>query len=100
MSQHNIIGSEAFEGRRYIMVHHVRSGIGRRRRKPVIVISLVAIVALLAGAAAAAFALGPLLAQANAPAVSVEQPNEKAQMRLQPVETVAATQNAPQTATR
>lgn len=95
LSQHNIIGSEAFEGRRYIIVQHVRSGIGRRRRRPMIVLTVVAVVALLAGAAVAAFALAPLLVQTPAASAAVID-NSSAQLRLQPAATVAQTQNAPQ----
>lgn len=101
MSQHNIIGSEAFKGRPHIMVYHMRHGIGRRRRRPAVVMALVAVIALLAGAAVAVFALGPLLfAQTATANASLELPDAKAQMRLQPVETVAETQNAPQDAAR
>jgi len=96
LSQHNIIvGSEAFKGQRYIMVQHVRSGIGRRRRRPMVVLTLVAIVALLAGAAAAVFALAPLMIQPPETAAGVIE-HGKAQLRLQPVETLEQTQNAPQ----
>lgn len=86
LSQHNIIGSEAFDGRRYIIVRQVRSGIGRRRRRPALVLTIVAIMALLAGATVAVFALAPLLAQNNAPAATLEPSDMRDQMRLQPVE--------------
>ncbi|MGI4818062.1 MAG: hypothetical protein ACRYFE_06030 [Janthinobacterium lividum] len=86
MSQHNIIGSEAFDGRRYIIVRQVRSGIGRRRRRPALVLTIVAIMALLAGATVAVFALAPLLAQNNAPAATLEPSDMRDQMRMQPVE--------------
>lgn len=96
MSQHNIIGSEAFKGRRYIMVHHMRPGIGRRRRRPAIVMTLVAIIALLAGAAVAAFALAPLWADSSEAVAAEPLDDAQAQLRLQPVERAADTQNAPQ----
>lgn len=89
MSQHNIIGSEAFDGRRYIIVRQVRSGIGRRRRRPAIVLTIVAVLALLIGAAVAVFALAPMLAQNNAPTAAVETSDMRDQMRLQPVEPAA-----------
>lgn len=61
LSQHNIIGSEAFDERRYIMVRKVRGGISRRRRRNGVVMAVVAIVALIIGALVAVFALAPLL---------------------------------------
>lgn len=100
LSQHNIIGSEAFKGRPHIMVYHMRHGIGRRRRRPAVVITLVAVIALLAGAAVAAFALGPLLAQPSSATAATIVDAAQSQMRLQPVETAAQKQNAPQEATR
>ena len=77
MSQHNIIGSEAFDGRRYIIVRKVRGGISRRRRRSAILMIVVAITALIIGALVAVFALAPLLmdrnhALANAQASAVE----------------------------
>ena len=86
MSQHNIIGSEAFSGRTFIMVHHIRSGIGRRRRRPAIMLTIVAVIALLAGAGVAALLLGPLLVeQAPAQASNVSADSMRDQMRMQPV---------------
>lgn len=61
MSQHNIIGSEAFDGRPTIIVRKVRVGIGRRRRRNAMVTITVAIIALIVGALVAVFALAPLL---------------------------------------
>ncbi len=70
MSQHNIIGSEAFTKGPFIIIRGVKSGGFRRRRsRSLAAYAVVAILALSAGAAAAAFALGPLLVEA-APAGS------------------------------
>ena len=61
MSQHNIIGSEAFEGKRYIIVRNVRGGVGRsRRRRSTLTFFAVAVIALVVGALVAVFALAPL----------------------------------------
>ncbi|WP_292050580.1 MULTISPECIES: hypothetical protein [unclassified Brevundimonas] len=65
MSQHNIIGSEAFDGRRYIIVRKVRGGISRRRRRSAILMVVVAVTALIIGALVAVFALAPLLMDRN-----------------------------------
>ncbi|WP_392354837.1 hypothetical protein V8F63_06605 [Brevundimonas sp. LF-1] len=62
MSQHNIVGSEAFSNRQYVLITHVRSSGSRRRRaRAMTAYVVVAALALSAGAAAAAFALGPFL---------------------------------------
>lgn len=62
MSQHNIVGSEAFSNRQYVLITHVRSSGSRRRRaRAMTAYVVVAVLALSAGAAAAAFALGPFL---------------------------------------
>lgn len=61
MSQHNIIGSEAFDGRRYIIVRKVRGGISRRRRRSAGLLVMTAVIALIVGALVAVFALAPLL---------------------------------------
>lgn len=62
MSQHNIIGSEAFSNRPYILVRNVRPGGFRRRRaRSLIAYGVVAALALSAGVVVAAFAMGPLL---------------------------------------
>ena len=61
MSQHNIIGSEAFSTRPYVLVRNVRGGFRRRRSRSLIAYGVVAVLALSAGAAVAAFAMGPLL---------------------------------------
>ena len=62
MAQHNIIGSEAFTNRPYVLVRNVRPGGFRRRRsRSLIAYGIVAVLALSAGAAVAAFAMGPLL---------------------------------------
>lgn len=90
MSQHNIIGSEAFSGRTFIMVRHIRSGIGRRRRRPALMLAIVAVIALLAGAAVAALLLGPLLVEpAPAQATELAGAPMRDQMRMQPVPTAA-----------
>lgn len=69
MSQHNIIGSEAFTNRPYVLVRNVRPGGFRRRRsRSLIAYGVVAVLALSAGAAVAAFAMGPLLVDSAAPA--------------------------------
>lgn len=65
LSQHNIIGSEAFDGRPYIIVRKVRVGISRRRRRNAIVMVSVAVIALIVGALVAVFALAPLLLERN-----------------------------------
>ena len=65
MSQHNIIGSEAFSKGPFVIIRGVKSGGFRRRRsRSLAAYAVVAILALSAGAAAAAFALGPLLVEA------------------------------------
>ena len=91
MSQHNIIGSEAFDNRRYIMVHHMRPSFGRRRRRPIIVMTVVAVIALLAGATVAAVALAPLLARNEAGAAPSLTDTARSQLRLQPVENTRPT---------
>lgn len=66
MSQHNIMGSEAFTKGPFVIIRAVKSGGFRRRRsRSVTAYVVVAVVALSAGAAVAAFALGPLLVQAE-----------------------------------
>ncbi len=66
MSQHNIIGSEAFTKGPFVIIRGVKSGGFRRRRsRSLVAYAVVAALALSAGAAAAAFALGPLLVQAD-----------------------------------
>ena len=71
MSQHNIIGSEAFTKGPFVIIRGVKSGGFRRRRsRSLAAYAVVAVLALSAGAAAAAFALGPLLVQADAAEVS------------------------------
>jgi len=60
LSQHNIIGSEAFTNRPYVLVRNVRPG-GFRRRRSRSLIAYGVVAALSAGAAVAAFAMGPLL---------------------------------------
>jgi hypothetical protein len=62
LSQHNIIGSEAFSNHPYVLVRNVRpGGLRRRRSRSLIAYGAVAVLALSAGAAVAAFAMGPLL---------------------------------------
>lgn len=66
MSQHNITGSEAFTKGPFVIIRAVKSGGFRRRRsRSVAAYAVVAVLALSAGAAVAAFALGPLLVQAE-----------------------------------
>ena len=66
MSQHNIIGSEAFTKGPFVIIRGVKSGGFRRRRsRSLAAYVIVAVLALSAGAAAAVFALGPLLVQAD-----------------------------------
>ena len=66
MSQHNITGSEAFTKGPFVIIRAVKSGGFRRRRsRSIATYVVVAVLALSAGAAVAAFALGPLLVQAN-----------------------------------
>lgn len=66
MSQHNIIGSEAFSQRPFVIIRGVKTGgIRRRRSGSAAAYVIVAVLALSAGAAVAAFALGPLLVQAE-----------------------------------
>lgn len=110
MSQHNIIGSEAFEGKRYIMVRKVRSGVRQRRRRNSMMLLSVAIIALIIGALVAVFALAPLLMQQQANAAPVAQASTadadtQTPLRLQPVErglgqqALNVTTPAPNTAT-
>lgn len=63
MSQHNIIGSEAFEKRPHVYIRSLKPG-GWRRRKSRLALAFMAGVgvAAIAGTAAAVFAFGPLLA--------------------------------------
>jgi len=64
LSQHNIIGSEAFSQRPFVIIRGVKTGGFRRRRSGSgLTYAVVAVLALSAGAAVAAFALGPLLVQ-------------------------------------
>lgn len=66
MSQHNIMGSEAFTKGPFVIIRAVKSGGFRRRRsRSLVTYTVVAVLALSAGAAVAAFALGPLLVQAE-----------------------------------
>jgi hypothetical protein len=77
LSQHNIIGSEAFSNHPYVLVRNVRPGGFRRRRsRSLIAYGVVAVLALSAGAAVAAFAMGPLLIDkaAEAPAAATPAP--------------------------
>ncbi|WP_368925144.1 hypothetical protein [Brevundimonas vancanneytii] len=64
MSQHNIVGSEAFSNQPYVLVRNVRPGGFRRRRsRAVTAYVVVAVLALSTGAAVAAFAMGPFMVQ-------------------------------------
>ena len=75
MSQHNIIGSEAFSQRPFVIIRGVKTGgIRRRRSGSAAAYVIVAVRALSAGAAVAAFALGPLLVQAEPAAASAVAP--------------------------
>lgn len=65
MSQHNIIGSEAFEKRPHVYVRSLKPGGWRRRRSRLALAFIAGVgVAAVAGATAAVFAFGPLLAGA------------------------------------
>ena len=71
MSQHNIIGSEAFSQRPFVIIRGVKTGgIRRRRSGSAVTYVVVALLALSAGAAVAAFALGPILIAEEAPVAS------------------------------
>ena len=62
MSQHNIVGSEAFEKAPFVYVRQVRPGALRRRRAPTaIAIVAGAAVAVALGAVATILAFGPAL---------------------------------------
>lgn len=80
MSQHNIIGSEAFSNRTHVMVQGMRTGAFRRRRaRSLTTYTIVAILALVAGGVVATLALAPQLAEKSAAkpaiiAVPVPQP--------------------------
>lgn len=75
MSQHNIIGSEAFSQRPFVIIRGVKTGgIRRRRSGSAVAYILVAVLALSAGAAAAAFALGPLMVEASPSATTAAAP--------------------------
>ncbi|HEY1071847.1 hypothetical protein [Brevundimonas sp.] len=75
MSQHNIIGSEAFSQRPFVIIRGVKTGgIRRRRSGSAAAYVIVAVLALSAGAAVAAFALGPLLVQPADAAPGVSPP--------------------------
>jgi len=68
LSQHNIIGSEAFSQRPFVIIRGVKTGgIRRRRSGSAAAYIIVALLALSAGAAVAAFALGPLMVEAAPP---------------------------------
>ena len=67
MSQHNIIGSEAFDKRPFIIVRSYRMGGSRRRRaSTTLAYVIVAAIALLIGAVVVALVMGPKLAEAEA----------------------------------
>lgn len=75
MSQHNIIGSEAFSQRPFVIIRGVKTGgIRRRRSGSAVTYVVVAVLALSAGAAAAAFALGPILVAQAGPVEKVDVP--------------------------
>ncbi|RZJ17586.1 MAG: hypothetical protein EON91_08750 [Brevundimonas sp.] len=60
MSQHNIVGSEAFDTRPSVMVRSFKpGGIRRRKARTALAFAAGAVVALIAGAVATAVALGP-----------------------------------------
>lgn len=64
MSQHNIIGSEAFSNRTHVMVQSMRTGAFRRRRaRSLTTYAIVAVLALVAGGVFATLALAPQLAE-------------------------------------
>ena len=60
MSQHNIIGSEAFDRTPFVIIRQVRPG-GMRRRRTRTALAFVAGAAATAGLIAAAAVLGPAL---------------------------------------
>ncbi|WP_297799168.1 hypothetical protein [uncultured Brevundimonas sp.] len=96
MSQHNIIGSEAFDNKRYIIVRNVRAGVGRnRRRRNTILLISVAVVALLVGALLAVTALVPMLMAQPAAEPAAVSSAENAQLRVQPVQPAPDTTAAP-----
>ncbi|WP_242912949.1 MULTISPECIES: hypothetical protein [Brevundimonas] len=90
MSQHNIIGSEAFDGRPYIIVRKVPVGINRRRRRNTMMTVAVAIIALIVGALVAVFALTPILMDRGNAAV----PTARGHVQVAPSKPVAATTTA------
>ena len=63
MSQHNIVGSEAFATRPHVYIRSLKAG-GWRRRKARLALAFMAGVgvAVVGGVTAAVFAFGPLLA--------------------------------------
>lgn len=66
LSQHNIMGSEAFNRRPFVIIRNLRAGSFRRRKnRSVVAYVVVAVLALSAGAAAAFMALAPGLADAE-----------------------------------
>lgn len=66
MSQHNIIGSEAFDRKPFVLVRSYRLGGHRRRRAgTTLAYIVVAAIALLIGAVVVALFLGPQLADAQ-----------------------------------
>jgi hypothetical protein len=87
LAQHNIIGSEAFGRRPFVILRGVKAGgIRRRRSGSAMAYVIVAILALSAGAAVAAFALGPLLVQpADAATADVAAPTPALQGVSTPV---------------
>lgn len=66
MSQHNIIGSEAFDRKPFILLRSYRmAGSRRRRASTTMAYVVVAVIALLIGAVVAGLVLGPQLADAQ-----------------------------------
>ena len=67
MSQHNIIGSEAFDNRPFVLIRSYKVGGSRRRRaSSALAFTVVAVIALLIGAVVVALVMGPQLAEAEA----------------------------------
>lgn len=90
MSQHNIIGSEAFSTQPYVLVRNVRAGGFRRRRsRSLLAYGVVTVLALSAGAAAAAFALGPLMFETPPAAATADARQPSGALQLSPIAPVA-----------
>lgn len=60
MSQHRIVGSEAFDRRPHVYIRTLRPGAHRRRGRTAMAFVAGVALAIIAGLATAAFALAPL----------------------------------------